>query len=126
MVAFEALTGRRPPVPVRDTVEQFVAFFERIAQVVQTAHESGIVHRDLKPSNVMVIERAGALLPKLLDFGVAKLLEGAVLAEGTPDIINTYRRACATIPQERARSAWPARRTCRPRLVRRVRRVLGD
>jgi serine/threonine protein kinase len=28
-------------------------------------HERGIVHRDLKPSNVMVIERAGRLLPKL-------------------------------------------------------------
>jgi serine/threonine-protein kinase len=28
---------------------QFVPFFERIASVVQTAHESGILHRDLKP-----------------------------------------------------------------------------
>jgi WD40 repeat protein/serine/threonine protein kinase len=65
---------------------QFVSFFERIAAVVQTAHERGIVHRDLKPSNVMVIERAGELLPKLLDFGVAKLLEDAPLAEGMPDI----------------------------------------
>ena len=54
---------------------QLVAFFERIASVVQTAHERGIVHRDLKPSNLMMIERAGELLPKLLDFGVAKLLE---------------------------------------------------
>ncbi len=63
---------------------QFVAFFERIAAVVQTAHERGIVHRDLKPSNVMLIERAGEPLPKLLDFGVAKLLDGAVLPEGMP------------------------------------------
>src|SRR5205085_2171289 len=53
---------------------ELVPFFERIAEVVQTGHEHGIVHRDLKPSNVMVIERAGRLLPKLLDFGVAKLL----------------------------------------------------
>jgi WD40 repeat protein/serine/threonine protein kinase len=65
---------------------QFVAFFERIAAVVQTAHDRGIVHRDLKPSNVMVIERAGELLPKLLDFGVAKLVDGAALPEGLPDI----------------------------------------
>jgi WD40 repeat protein/serine/threonine protein kinase len=74
------------------SLEQFVPFFERIAQVVQTAHESGIVHRDLKPSNVMVIERAGALLPKLLDFGVAKVLDGGVLAEGTLDTSDTYAR----------------------------------
>ncbi len=65
---------------------QFVAFFERIAAVVQAAHERGIVHRDLKPSNVMVIERAGEQLPKLLDFGVAKLLDGAVLPEGLSDL----------------------------------------
>jgi WD40 repeat protein/serine/threonine protein kinase len=65
---------------------QFVAFFERIAAVVQTAHERDIVHRDLKPSNVMVIERVGELLPKLLDFGVAKLLHGAGLPERLPDI----------------------------------------
>jgi len=61
---------------------QFVTFFERIVAVVQTAHEHGIVHRDLKPSNVMVVERAGELLPKLLDFGVAKLLDTAMLPEG--------------------------------------------
>jgi serine/threonine protein kinase len=54
--------------------EQLIPLFERIAEVVQCAHDAGIVHRDLKPSNVMVIERAGRLLPKLLDFGVAKLV----------------------------------------------------
>jgi serine/threonine-protein kinase len=75
------LTAHGPmPLP------QFVSFFERIAAVVQTAHDRGIVHRDLTPSNVMVIERAGELLPKLLDFGVAKLLDGAVLPEGMPDL----------------------------------------
>jgi hypothetical protein len=68
-------------------LEQFVSFFERIAAVVQSAHEHGIVHRDLKPSNVMVIERAGELLPKLLDFGVAKLLDGAAPVDGMPDIL---------------------------------------
>ena len=60
-------------------LEQLVPFFECVAEVVQTAHDRGIVHRDLKPSNVMVIERAGRLLPKLLDFGVAKLLDEASL-----------------------------------------------
>ena len=52
---------------------QFVPLFECLAEVVQAAHELGIVHRDLKPSNVMVIERAGRLIPKLLDFGIAKM-----------------------------------------------------
>ncbi|HSR98885.1 MAG TPA: serine/threonine-protein kinase, partial [Kofleriaceae bacterium] len=63
----------RGPLPL----DQLVPFFERVAEVVQTAHDRGIVHRDLKPSNVMVVERAGRLLPKLLDFGIAKLLDEA-------------------------------------------------
>ena len=54
--------------------ERFVPLLEKICEVVHTAHESGIIHRDLKPANIMVISRAGRLLPKLLDFGIAKSL----------------------------------------------------
>ncbi|ACY18086.1 protein kinase domain-containing protein [Haliangium ochraceum] len=57
-------------------VSRFVPLFEKICEVVHTAHQQGIVHRDLKPSNVMVIARAGTLLPKLLDFGIARVVEG--------------------------------------------------
>jgi serine/threonine protein kinase len=55
------------------SLARFVPFFERLCQVVQSVHEQGLVHRDIKPANVMVVARAGYLLPKLLDFGVAKL-----------------------------------------------------
>src|SRR5207244_3157389 len=65
------LLNAQGPLPL----EQFVPFFNKICEVVQTAHEAGIIHRDLKPANVMVISRAGRLLPKLLDFGIAKLLD---------------------------------------------------
>ena len=58
------------PMPL----EQFVPFFESVAEVVDAAHERGIIHRDLKPSNVMVIERGIRLFPKLLDLGIAKLI----------------------------------------------------
>src|SRR5215831_7669919 len=51
---------------------RFVPLLDRICEVVQTAHDQGIIHRDLKPANVMVMARAGRLLPKLLDFGIAK------------------------------------------------------
>ncbi|HUS67085.1 MAG TPA: protein kinase [Kofleriaceae bacterium] len=55
------------------SLERFVPLLERICEVVHGAHEQGIVHRDLKPANVMVLERSGRLLPKLLDFGIAKV-----------------------------------------------------
>ena len=53
-------------------LERFVPLLERVCEVVHTAHQQGIVHRDLKPGNIMVVARAGRMLPKLLDFGIAK------------------------------------------------------
>ncbi|MBI4851180.1 MAG: SUMF1/EgtB/PvdO family nonheme iron enzyme [Acidobacteria bacterium] len=53
-------------------LERFVDLLDKICEVVHTAHELGIVHRDIKPANIMMIIRAGRLLPKLLDFGIAK------------------------------------------------------
>jgi serine/threonine-protein kinase len=64
---------QRGPLPL----DMGVAFFEQVAEIVQNAHDHGIVHRDLKPSNVMIIEYAGKIFPKLLDFGIAKLVDEA-------------------------------------------------
>jgi WD40 repeat protein/serine/threonine protein kinase len=65
------------------SLDRFVPFLERVCEVVHSAHEQGIVHRDLKPGNIMVLSRAGRLLPKLLDFGVAKAI--ALTVDGAPD-----------------------------------------
>jgi eukaryotic-like serine/threonine-protein kinase len=46
-----------------------------IAEALVLAHSRGIVHRDLKPHNVFLAEEAERLQPKLLDFGIVKLMD---------------------------------------------------
>ncbi len=55
-------------------VEERLALFARVCSAVHYAHQNLIVHRDVKPSNVLV--NAGGE-PRLLDFGIAKLLDPA-------------------------------------------------
>jgi eukaryotic-like serine/threonine-protein kinase len=56
----------------RLTIREKLDLFLQICDAVQYAHQHLIVHRDLKPSNILV-DRHGTV--KLLDFGIAKLLE---------------------------------------------------
>ena len=49
-----------------------LGLFLDICDGVQHAHHKGIIHRDLKPSNLLVCERDGHPVPKIIDFGVAK------------------------------------------------------
>jgi WD40 repeat protein len=64
-------------------LDRAVPLVEKLAEVVQTAHDGGVVHRDLSLGNVMVLARAGRLLPKLLDLGLARPA-GRAGAGGTP------------------------------------------
>ena len=43
-----------------------------VCSAVQHAHQKGIIHRDLKPSNILVAQYDDRLVPKVIDFGVAK------------------------------------------------------
>lgn len=64
------------------TPTERLALFVPVCQAIQHAHMKGIIHRDIKPSNVLVELHDDRLVPKVIDFGVAKAV-GQQLTEKT-------------------------------------------
>jgi serine/threonine protein kinase len=55
-------------------LERAIPMMLRVAYAMEEAHRLGIVHRDMKPENIFLVRRpAGVEIPKLLDFGLAKV-----------------------------------------------------
>jgi len=72
-LAMEHVDGQRIDVfAARLGVRQKIALFLKVCAAVAYLHRNLIVHRDLKPSNILVTADGE---PKLLDFGIAKLLD---------------------------------------------------
>ena len=58
------------------TTKERLDLFIKVCQAIQHAHLKGIIHRDIKPSNIPVTlhDPATAGVPKVIDFGIAKMI----------------------------------------------------
>src|SRR3989441_3804626 len=73
-IAMEFIDGHTLGVVIQQEsdLRKLVLYLQRVAEGLSKAHAAGIVHRDLKPDNIMVTHDGHV---KILDFGLAKLVE---------------------------------------------------
>ena len=68
-------------IPITDYCDRYrlttndrLELFGDVCRAVQHAHQKGIIHRDLKPNNILITEYDEKVVPKIIDFGLAKAL----------------------------------------------------
>jgi len=70
-----------PGLPITDycdqkklPIQERLQLFIRACEGVQHAHQKAMLHRDLKPANILVVDVDGQPMPRIIDFGLAKMI----------------------------------------------------
>ena len=92
--------AERPMAP-----REAAALVEIVSRAVQAAHEAGVIHRDLKPGNILL---AADGVPKVSDFGLAKLLDTDSGRTVTGEVMGTPSFMSPEQAEGKARSVTPS------------------
>lgn len=57
------------------SVRERLALFATVCDAVHHGHLKGVIHRDIKPANILIDTSSGSAVPKIIDFGVARLVD---------------------------------------------------
>ena len=89
----------------RLSVEERVRLMVKVCRGIEHAHAKGVIHRDIKPANILVSRTEEDVLPRVIDFGLARAIEGSLTAHstvtlagqiiGTPDYMSPEQAAGA-------------------------------
>ncbi|MGV8040113.1 MAG: protein kinase [Thermoanaerobaculaceae bacterium] len=112
-IAMQLVRGRTlEKVAAGLSIAQRVALVRQAAEGVHAAHRTGLIHRDIKPANILVEEvEGGGLLPYVVDFGLARLLDEPGLTHtfqvaGTPSYMAPEQAAGRTAQADRRTDVW--------------------
>jgi eukaryotic-like serine/threonine-protein kinase len=74
----------------RLSVAESIEVLLQVCAALEAAHAHGVVHRDLKPDNIFLAHEDGAVVVKLLDWGIAKLVDSQLSGTGSgPSLTHT-------------------------------------
>jgi serine/threonine-protein kinase len=78
-IAMERLVGEALDLRLRARgglgLEELDKIVHEVARALDNAHSLGVVHRDIKPANIFIAREGGHEVTKVLDFGIAKLVD---------------------------------------------------